>query len=79
MKNVLVITRQTLVIKVDFLTLLAVLASMSAINSPVKAATPGLPDFCATIPAEQEPGIEGIDPEIPRSLKCAPPPRALYP
>ena len=76
MKNASLINRQALAIKVDPLALLAILAVMPAFNQPVKAAvqTSGLPDFCNTIPAGQEPGIEGIDPEIPRSLKCTPPP-----
>jgi cytochrome c peroxidase len=70
------IKRQVLAYKIDPILFFAVLILMSAVNQPVKATTlpAGLAEVCNAIPEGQEPGVEGIDPEIPRSLKCTPAP-----
>ncbi len=56
---------------------LAVFTLMVAFTQPVKArglAQPALPDFCNNLPTGFVAEGEGIDPEIPRSLKCTPAP-----
>lgn len=57
--------------------LLAVMALMIAYAQPVFANVlpqPQLPDYCNQVPVVEDPEVEGIDPEIPRSLKCTPAP-----
>lgn len=62
---------------IDATILLAVITLMVAFTQPVKAienTQPALPDFCNNMPTDFVAEGEGIDPEIPRSLKCTPAP-----
>jgi cytochrome c peroxidase len=73
MIDICIIDRKTLPVKIDPLAFFVIMVLMVVFSQPVKA-TNQLPTFCNNIPVGQEPEAEGIDPEIPRSLKCTPAP-----
>ncbi len=77
MKTVCKQNRKELPNNIGLTATLTVIALMVAFTQPAQAniiGQPALPDFCNAVPAGFVAEGEGIDPEIPRSLKCTPAP-----
>lgn len=77
MNIVSILDRKELPGNIELMRPLVGILLMAAFTQPVKAnisVKPTLPDFCNIVPAGFVAEGEGIDPEIPRSLKCTPAP-----